>query len=45
MVATTSERKCTGEARCLVESSATESENMTLATPAPTTHPTTWTGR
>src|SRR6516164_9800769 len=44
-VATTSERKCAGEARCLVEISMAALENMTLATTAPKMQPATWAGR
>ena len=44
-VATISERKCAGEARCVVESSKAARENITLATTAPSAQPATCAGR
>src|SRR5450631_2586318 len=44
-VATTSERKWAGDARCLVDRLTAALENMRLATTAPPTQPATWTGR
>ena len=44
-MATISERKWAGDARCLVEISNAALENMTLATTAPKTQPATCAGR